>query len=200
MYSFAAGCVRLFVNIFYRNKVCWEFDPKALSGAAIIAPIHASYLDPPVVAGSWHGELHFFAGGHLFKNRVLRWILPRVNTHPVVKGQELIALRSALELLEQGKRVVLFPEGTRSPDGQIQQLQRGVAFLAIQARAPIIPCFLTGTYDAWPRNRSWPHLFGRRTSCIFGRPIYPFEKNGKPIGKAQLTETIQAELARLSRL
>ncbi len=198
MYRFAAGCCRLFVKIFYKNTVFWEFDPKTFFGPAIIAPNHASYFDPLVVAGSWDGELHFFAGGHIFKKRWLNRILPRVNTHPVVKGQELVTLRSALELLEQGKRVVLFPEGTRSQDGKVQSLQRGVAFLAIQAQAPIIPCYLRGTYEAWPRHRRWPYLFGRRTSCIFGRPISPCGEDGNPISKAQLTEMIQAELARLA--
>lgn len=198
MYSFIIALFRIFFALFYRNKVFWEFDPKTVPGSAIIAPNHTSYLDPPLVAGSWKGSLHFFAGGHLFEKRGLRWILPRLNAHPVVKGQETMSVRLAMQLLREGKKIVVFPEGTRSKDGRMQQLQRGVAFLALQTQSPIIPCYITGTYGAWPRARRWPKLFSHRTTCIFGRPIAPFDENGNPLTKAQLTEAIQAELLRLS--
>jgi 1-acyl-sn-glycerol-3-phosphate acyltransferase len=198
IYRFVITLFRSFFTVFYQNKIVWEFDRNSVPGAAIIAPNHTSYLDPPLVAGSWWKPLHFFAGGYLFEKKGLGWLLPRLNSHPVVKGQELASVRTALQLLKEGKKIVVFPEGTRSTDGKMQQLQSGVAFLAHQTGAPIIPCFIKGTYGAWPKESRWPKLFSHRTTCIFGRPIPSRSLDGKPIPKAELSQTIEKELKRLS--
>jgi 1-acyl-sn-glycerol-3-phosphate acyltransferase len=200
VYRFIITVFRVFFAVFYRNKIVWEVDPKTIPGAAIIAPNHTSYLDPPLVAGSWWKPLHFFAGGHLFEKRWLRWFLFHLNSHPVVKGQELASVRTALQLLREGKKIVVFPEGTRSKDGKMQQLQNGVAFLASQTGSPIIPCFIKGTYGAWPRKCRWPKLFSHRTTCIFGRPIPSRTPDGNFIPKAQLSQSIEQELKRLSNI
>jgi 1-acyl-sn-glycerol-3-phosphate acyltransferase len=185
----------LFFWLFYRYKVEWEFDP-ATVGTCIIAPNHASYLDPPLISASWPAPLYFFAGSHLFKKRLLRALLSRLHTQPVVKGKELATVRSAAQLLKSGKSIVLFPEGTRSYDGQLQELRTGVALLSTLSGCPIIPCFIQGTQKAWPKEQHYPTLFGNTTTCRFGKPIYPKSFTSKE----ELTQALQMELERLAKL
>ena len=195
----AASCAFSIVyGITYRHKVEWEFNPKEILGAAIIAPNHVSYLDPQLVSGSWSGDLHFFAGSRLFENPFMGWLLRRLCCHPVTKGRELATIRIALDLLKKGERVVVFPEGTRSEDGSLKSLRSGVAFLAFQSQSPIIPCYVGGSYEAWPRTEKWPRLRGVRTICRFGRPISPKDENGDKRSKEVLNELLEQALSRLS--
>ena len=187
-------------KVVYHHKVKWEFDPSTVPGAAIIAPNHVSYLDPPLVCASWPGDLHFFAGYHLFERPIMGWLLRHLCCHPVKAGKELATIRAALHLLRQEKKVVVFPEGTRSDDGVLRPLRNGVAFLAEQSQCPIIPCFVSGTYEAWSRTSRWPRLTGVRTMCCFGRPIWPTDESGAPRSKKKLNELLQESLVRLSEL
>lgn len=196
IYWLTAVFSRLFFWLFYRNKLHWEFDPTKTNSPCIVAPNHVSYFDPLLICSSWPRSLHFFAGSHLFQKRFLHWVLPKLHTHPVVKGKELATIRMAAQLLKDGTSIVLFPEGTRSPDGRIQELRTGVALLSHLSGCPIIPCFIQGTQKAWPRGQRYPRLFGHTISCRFGAPISPQEYSSKE----QLTEALQNELARLALL
>lgn len=183
----------------YGHEVEWEFDPAQLPGAAIVAPNHVSYLDPQLVAGSWPGDLNYFAGSHLFQSLFMRWLLRHMRCHPVEKGKELSTIRMAIGLLKEGRKIVLFPEGTRSEDGELKPLRSGVSFLAYQSQCPIVPCYVGGSYDAWPRTRKWPRLTGVRTICRFGRPILPIDEQGNRRSKETLQQLLHESLSRLSR-
>ena len=197
-YRIVTGGFRLCYGLLYNHKEAWEFDIKDLPGAAIVAPNHVSYLDPQLVAASWPEDLHFFAGKRLFKKKVMRWILHNLYCHPVEKGKELATIRTAIELLKQGNKVVVFPEGTRSEDGTLQPLRSGVAFLAYQSQCPIIPCYVAGSYEAWPKARKRPRLWGVQTSCRFGRPIWPKDDQGNTLSKEALNEALQQALSHLA--
>jgi 1-acyl-sn-glycerol-3-phosphate acyltransferase len=196
-YRFASKGFRVVYTILYHHKVEWEFDVQELPGAAIVAPNHVSYLDPQLVSGSWPGDLHFFAGKRLFDNFFMNMLLRGLCCHPVEKGKELATIRAALELLKQGNKVVVFPEGTRSEDGVLRPLRSGVAFLAIQSQCPIIPCYVGGTFDAWPKSKKWPHLQGR-TICRFGKPIWPKDAEGKTLSKEALNNALFEAITRLA--
>jgi 1-acyl-sn-glycerol-3-phosphate acyltransferase len=182
----------------YHHKVEWEINPKEIQGGAIIAPNHVSYLDPQLVCASWPGDLSFFAGSRLFKHLFMGCLLRLLCCHPVEKGKELATIRTAISLLKEGKKVVVFPEGTRSDDGDLKPFHNGVAFLALQSHCPIIPCYVGGSYDAWPRSRKWPRFRGVRTFCRFGRPILPLDANGKPVAKETLNKLLYEAISRLS--
>jgi 1-acyl-sn-glycerol-3-phosphate acyltransferase len=197
-YRLSSWAFWIVYGVLYHHKVEWEFDPAELTGPVIVAPNHVSYLDPQLVLQSWPGCLHFFAGNHLFARPLLRWLLRHLCCHPVTRGKELAAIRAALALLREGNKVVLFPEGTRSGDGTLKPLRSGVAFLAEQSQSPIVPCYVGGSYEAWPRTRKWPRLFGVRTVCRFGRPILPTDPSGARRSKETLNEMLQQSLSRLS--
>jgi 1-acyl-sn-glycerol-3-phosphate acyltransferase len=197
-YKFVIGGFRLVYGLTYDHKVEWEFDVHELHGAAIVAPNHVSYLDPQLVAASWPDDLHFFAGKRLFENRMMRWILHNLYCHPVEKGKELSTIRTAIDLLKQGNKIVVFPEGTRSQDGELQPLRSGAAFLSLQSQCPIIPCYVGGSFEAWPRTRKRPRLTGVRTVCRFGCPIWPKDAEGNRLSKEAINEALQQSLVRLA--
>jgi 1-acyl-sn-glycerol-3-phosphate acyltransferase len=198
IYRVVTNAFRLFYGLAYDHKVEWEFDIQQLPGAAIVAPNHVSYLDPQLVAGSWPDDLHFFAGKRLFENKIMKWLLDNLYCHPVEKGKELSTIRTAIELLKEGKKIVVFPEGTRSQDGDLQPLRNGVAFLASLSQCPIIPCYVGGSYKAWPRDRKRPRFRGVRTVCRFGRPIWPKDADGKALSKEALNMALEQALIRLA--
>ena len=141
--------------------------------AALIAANHTSFLDPPLIAASLQEEVFFLANNYLFTNPFFRTLITSLNAHPVSKNASDIAtLRTICALLKDGKKVVIFPEGTRSHDNTIAPFKRGLGLLAEKAHCPIIPTYIHGASDAWPRGQRLPRLFGAKTACHFGSPIF----------------------------
>ncbi len=180
-------------------KVCFRLRIHGLEhfrpGSAILASNHASLYDPPVLSISCPEEVHFLAKGSLFEIPLLGRLIRVLNSHPVVRGaSDAHTFRTMIEILGQGKKLILFPEGMRSADGQLRPLERGLAFLAQKARCGIIPAYLKGTYEAWPRDRKFPKVFGKIT-CVFGSPIEweEFENMDKKEAQEKITE--RTELA-----
>lgn len=189
--------VKIFFKLFFKCRVECESSFNFPSGV-IIAPNHASYLDPPFVAASWRGKkLHFFAGNHLFQGWFLSKILTSVQSHPVVRGKERTAIHQAIDLLKKGNNIVVFPEGTRSKDGTLSELKSGVAYMSYKTGCPIIPCSIEGTYEAWPRGKKIPKLCRMPLVCRFGSPLYPEGEESKE-RKDELTKKLFAEIKRLS--
>jgi long-chain acyl-CoA synthetase len=89
---------------------------------------------------------------------------------PVDPDRDLAAaVRTARELLARGYDVVWFPEGRRSPTGELQKFEGGVGVLAKDAGAAVVPAAIDGTFAAWPKHRRWPHP--TRVRVAFGTPI-----------------------------
>ncbi len=159
------------LKLFYRLKV---FNSQNfIKGRAIIASNHGSYLDPPAIAVASLEEINFLAKEELFKIPVFNFMVRKLNSHPVTgSGKDASTFRKAKNLLKQEKKILLFPEGERSFTGKLGPLLPGAPFLAYLAQAPIIPCYVQGAYEIWPRNKKLPRLFGR-LKVAFGEPIYP---------------------------
>ena len=156
-------------SVLFRRKVLGrENFPK---GAAIIASNHASFLDPPVVGSSAPGELHYLARASLFRFPLMKRLYGRINVLPVRQdAANMSSIKTILGKLDEGGKVLIFPEGTRSFDGKLQKPQRGIGYLICKARVPVIPTYTHGTYEAWPRHRSMIHF--TKMIVSFGKPIY----------------------------
>ncbi|MCB1118730.1 MAG: 1-acyl-sn-glycerol-3-phosphate acyltransferase [Chlamydiia bacterium] len=147
-------------KLFYHHQVFGQLP----SGPAIIAANHTSFIDPPLLLTSIPEEVHFLARPELFNYPFLRFLITRLNATS--------DLKSLSKYLLEGKKVLLFPEGNRSYTDTLAPFQEGAAHLSLTTQVPIIPCYLTGTFSAWPRTQKWPHLTGH-TTCTFLSPLSP---------------------------
>jgi len=139
-------------------------------GGFILASNHLSYLDPPVLGVASSRRMDFFAKEELFGNKFFAKILFSVGAFPVKRNKmDLTAVKEAIRRLKQGKALVMFPEGTRSEDGQIKDGQEGVGFLASKAEVPIIPAYIRGTDKVLPKNSKSLKL--NKINVYFGKKI-----------------------------
>lgn len=181
-------CARLFFRLFFRLRVegLEYFRP----GPGIIAANHVSLYDPEVVSISCPEEVHFLAKESLFRIPLLGRLIRVLNAHPVSRdASDAATFRLILRLIQSGKKVILFPEGSRSDDGAIQPLEKGLSFLVQKAKCPIYPTYVAGAFEAWPRSRKFPKLRGRMI-CAFGPPIEWNEFEG--MDKKKAMEAINA--------
>ena len=148
-YAFVYWMARIFFKICFRLKIYGldHFRP----GTGIIASNHTSNYDPPVLSISCPQEVHFLAKESLFKVPVLGWLIRILNSHPVSRtASDSHTFKQLFRLLQDGKKVILFPEGKRSSDGMLKPLERGLFFIAQRTHCPIFPAYIRGTFDAWP--------------------------------------------------
>ena len=126
--------------------------PSARQGF-ILAANHVSYLDPPVLGAGVKRHISFLAKEQLFKFSFLGPVITLLGALPIAGESDFRAIRAIIRRLKSGDIVSIFPEGTRSPTGEISQdTKSGVAFLAHAAKVPVVPCFIDGTELALPRG------------------------------------------------
>ncbi len=199
IYNVLSALFKSFINVFYTLEIKGlENQP---TKASIIAPNHASFLDPPLVNISHPIPLHFFARKTLFKNRFLSYFLKKLYAHPVGPGSEgMRALAQAKKLLENNEIVVMFPEGTRSEDGTLLPLRRGVVSLSLKSKAPIVPLCIQGAYEIWPRGSKFPKIGGKIT-LTYGKPLNPNNYSHLPSKEAatQMLEDLQNSLLSMTK-
>ena len=174
LYWLSRGFVYLCLLLKYRMRVTGREHVPA-SGGAVIAANHCSYLDPPVMAGCNNRRIvHFMARDTLFSTPIARWFFPRVAVIPLDRTRgDLGALKKAIATLKEGKVIGLFPEGTRSPDGQMHPAKGGIGFLIAKGEVPVVPLYISGTYEAFPKGAK--KMRPSRVVARLGKPITPEE-------------------------
>ncbi|MGH9802297.1 MAG: lysophospholipid acyltransferase family protein, partial [Blastocatellia bacterium] len=127
-------------------------------GAVIIAGNHPSYLDPVLVMLPVKRQIRFMAWDALFKVPVLGQAIRAMGAFPVDirKGKGESAFREALNVLNSGDALGIFPEGQRSEEGPMGELRTGVARLAVETGAQIVPVTIGGAFRAWPKWKLLP--------------------------------------------
>lgn len=122
-------------------------------GAVLLAANHRSFLDPWLIAVCARRPIYFMAKRELFDKRVQGWLLNALGAFPVCRGEsDETAMETARLLLERGKAVVIFPEGTRIRSGSLDRPRRGIGRLALQTGAPVVPITVLGSERA---RRGW---------------------------------------------
>lgn len=171
-YEFGRAIVFLVFVGFFRFRWFGARNVPA-TGPLLIVANHQSYLDPPIIgAPIRHRQLDYVARAGLYKSRVLSWMMTALNATPIREdGSDTRALKDVLTRLEQGRAVVLFPEGSRTGDGALLPFKRGVAVIVKRSECPVLPVAIEGAFDAWPRSESLPRLLGSRFVVMYGRPI-----------------------------
>ena len=141
------------------------------SGPALIVSNHQSLLDPPAIGGAARRQIYFLAKAELFRIPLFGHLIRAVHARPVRReGSDPRALRTAALLLEEGKALLIFPEGTRSPDGRLGEAKAGVGMLAVKSGAPVVPAYVSGTLEALPKGAAWPRR--SQVSVSFGPALH----------------------------
>jgi 1-acyl-sn-glycerol-3-phosphate acyltransferase len=171
LYRFLQICLRLTVPIYFRYRAR-GVEHVPVRGPALFVVNHQSFLDPVMVAIPLSRPVRFLARETLYRGPLIRAFLNKVYAIPLNRdAASSTTIRQAASQLKQGFLVGIFPEGTRSSDGQIGALKPGFIALIRRVDAPIIPVGLAGTGAAFPRG-AW---FVRPKTCrvVFGPPLQP---------------------------
>lgn len=198
----------LLFRAMYSTYFRWRiYNPERvpLEGPVILASNHASFLDPPLVGSALPRDINYLARETLFRFPVVGSILRSWNAVPVDRdGGSPAGLRNILNRLQAGGAIILFPEGTRTRDGQLQPARSGVGLTVMKSDAPVIPVRVFGTFEAYGRHMAFP--MPRRVLVKYGKPMLfeAFREEAKTCAKPRLKEIYQevadqimAEIAKL---
>lgn len=167
-------------------------------GPAIVASNHQSYLDPPLIGCAHQGELYYLTRNTLFDKKLLGWFLKRVNTVPVDRERgDIAAIKAIIRVIKEGHRVIIFPEGTRSLNGQLQRARSGLGMVIAKTLAPVVPVRLFGTFEALPKTGRLK-LFP--VSMVVGKPLRFSEPDVAGRGRElyqNLSDCVMEQIAKL---
>ncbi len=170
---------------------------KAGEGGTIIAANHQSFLDPPLVAAACKGQIHFLARDTLFKG-VFGKLIKAVNAIPISQsGADLASLKAIIGEVKKGNRVLVFPEGTRTQDGEIKSAAAGIGMIVAKSKAIVQPVYIEGAFEAWPRNEKKPKR--SPVKITFGERL-DFSDLGRVKSKEQYQEIADTIMAKISEL
>ncbi|UCD95087.1 MAG: 1-acyl-sn-glycerol-3-phosphate acyltransferase [Candidatus Zixiibacteriota bacterium] len=170
-----------------------HFIPK--SGSFILACNHISYSDPVLIGSNINRLIHFMAKKELFRNRLFGAIIRATKAHPIRRGMDRESLGVALEILKSGQGLLIFPEGTRSRDGNFLPAKPGIGMVVVLSGVPVIPAYIHGS------DKKGSCLRGKeRLALIFGKPLGSDEISVYGDGKEayrRLSADIMARIAKL---
>jgi 1-acyl-sn-glycerol-3-phosphate acyltransferase len=172
-----------------------------LRGPAILAANHLSFFDSVVMVMTVRRTLSFVGKVEYLDSWKTRRLLPALGMIPVDRSDgrhALVALKVAAGVLRAGRLFAIYPEGTRSHDGDLHAGHTGAAYLSMATGVPIVPTGIVGTDRIQPLGTRVPRPF-RRVAIHFGHPIDPTLYRGSPRGRRRLiTEDLMAAIQSLS--
>lgn len=172
LYRACRKAASAFVHTFYRVRYVGKENIPPTGGVLLISN-HQSHLDPPLLGtGLGRRNMASLARVGLFGNRFFGWMLRGLGAIPLKQNEsDTGAMRAAIAELKAGRILLVFPEGSRSPDGAVHDFKRGTWLLLSRADCLVLPAAVEGAFDAWPRERLLPRLFGQRCMVAYGPPI-----------------------------
>jgi 1-acyl-sn-glycerol-3-phosphate acyltransferase len=147
------------------------------TGPVLVVSNHQSHFDPPLIGAGCGRRMNYLARKTLFHFAPLGWLIRSLDAIPIDRdGLGLNGIKESLRRLKRGEMVLIFPEGTRTRDGEVAPFRPGFTVLAARSKAWILPVAVEGAYEVWPRSRKLP----RRGTIhvLYGRPIPPEEVAG----------------------
>ena len=170
-YAIVKNFFKIILIIYNRCTSKWleKLDPNE---KYIVACNHASNMDPVIVGAFFPRRLRYFAKEELFVNWFLGTSIRALGAVPVSRNDNASAagaLRGFIKLYQDGNDVLIFPEGGRTLDGNLQPLEAGVAVIASHTRAPILPVFIHGSFKAMPPGSAF--IKPTKVKITFGKPL-----------------------------
>lgn len=170
----ASKCMKLFFWIYNSLRIHGRIQIPA-KGPYILAPNHQSFADAPVVLCglTWRQirTCYFYATEQHVRGKFRRALADRNNTIIMEQAHLKDGIQKLAQVLKEGKSIMIFPEGSRTHDGDLGDFKLSFAILSKELNVPIIPVCIRGAYDAWPRNRKFIHP--RHIEVHYLPPIIP---------------------------
>lgn len=178
----------------------WELVPK--QGGLLIAANHASYLDIPLVGCGLRRRAWYLGRQDLFGPDWVKAICRWLGWIPIRLGRlDREGFGKAISLIKQGQVVVIYPEGTRTPDGALRPGKPGIGVIVEETRCPVVPAYIKGAYEALPMGRTWARF--RPIQVTFGAPIDFSKDVERMTGKEfyqHVSRTVMERIAELGRV
>jgi len=169
MYFISREFFRIILLFFGRLKILGRENVPS-KGGLIVAPNHVSFLDPPVTGMGVNRLVRFIAKQELFDAPVFGKWMYAIGSFPVRRGTaDRRAIKNALDCLERGEVLGIFPEGRRSPNGELQEPELGIGLFALKSKVPVVPLAIIGTDKVLPPGAKLPHF--AKVVAIYGKPM-----------------------------
>lgn len=153
------------VAVFVFGLRCIGREHTHVPGGALVLSTHQSHFDPVLIGVTFNERLNYLAKRSLFKSRLFGGLISLLNAIELDRDRSgLAGLKETLRRLKRGEKVLIFPEGTRSADGDIAPLKPGFLSVARRSKVPLIPIAITGAYEALPRGNRWPLRYPLRVA------------------------------------
>ncbi len=189
---------KLIARVFFRFRVIHR-ERLIQEGPVILAMNHQSYLDPPFAGVACKHAIYYLARKTLLDLPVFGWLLPKLNVIPVdQEGGDRSALKALIRILRAGHCTLVFPEGSRTLDGNLQPALPGLGFVIAKTLAPVVPMRIFGAHEALPRGGG--RLRFHPVTIVVGEPIYFSAADLQPAGKdlyGRLSERVMNKIAAL---
>ncbi len=194
-YSVIHSILRV-ISVAYIRLQTIDIENIPEEGGVILAPNHPSDSDSFILGTAIRRQLHTMGKEELFRKRFAGFVFRKLNAFPVKRAEiDREAIRTAVSILKNGHVIDMYPEGTVSLDGSLQEPKLGTAFIALQAKAAVVPVAIIGSFNVMSKGQRVPRP--HKVLIKFGKPLYFDEHYGKPYNKEILkivTEKIMNEI------
>ena len=162
-------------------------------GPVLVVANHQSFLDPPAIGSGVWRRMNYLARKQLFKFKPFAWLIASVDAIPLdQEGIGFQGIKETMRRLRNKEMVLIFPEGSRSPDGQMQPFMTGYVNIAVKTGAVIVPTAIVGAFEAYPRQNKYPSFFKPGLRIEYGKPITP--EDYKEMKEAELHDLVEARV------
>lgn len=151
-------------------------------GGVLLLSNHQSYLDPVLVALSLRRPMSYMARDSLFRNPAFAWLIRSLHAFPIQQGKgDTSAMKETIRRLHEGHMLNIFPEGSRTEDGEIGKIEKGAALVIRRADVPVIPVAINGAFRAWPAHQKLPRP--HPIQVMYGPPLEVKHRDAREIVK-----------------
>lgn len=195
LYPLHAKLFKVFLKLNNRLKIVGEKNVPR-KGPVIIAPNHQSFLDGGIVAAGLSSKIlknsYFFATEEHVKHPLVKSLAKRNNVIVMEKSNLKNSILKLSEVLKKGKNVIIFPEGSRSYDGEMVPFKKTFAILSKELDVPVVPVCIRGAYDVLPRGSRW--IKSKKIEVEYLPPLMPEDGDTYDSVSDKVKESIQKVL------